>query len=69
VLKPFSVALVVSLEPVYSLIIAYFWFPSTERFSLRFYVGAAVPVALILLHSVRSERLRKQREQPAPQLG
>jgi|CXWL01.1.fsa_nt_gi drug/metabolite transporter (DMT)-like permease len=50
-LSPYTVALAVCLEPVYSLVLAYFWFPGTEQLSARFYLGAASLVGLVLLNA------------------
>ena len=50
-LSPYTVSLAVSLEPVYSLVLAYFWFPGSEQLSVRFYLGAASLVGLVLLNA------------------
>jgi drug/metabolite transporter (DMT)-like permease len=50
VLTPYTLALAVSLEPVYALALAYVWFPDSEALSARFYVGAAALVGLVLLN-------------------
>lgn len=52
-LTPFTVALAVNLEPVYSLALAYVLFPESERLGWRFYAGAAAIVAAVLLHGWR----------------
>lgn len=46
-LSPFTVALSINLEPVYTLIIAWFVFPSSERLSVEFYVGTALLIAAV----------------------
>jgi len=51
VLTPYTVALSVTLEPVYSMIIAYFWFPESERLAPSFYVGAGLLIALVMLNA------------------
>lgn len=51
VLTPYTVSLSVTLEPVYSMIIAYFWFPDSERLGLSFYVGAALLLGLVVLNA------------------
>ncbi len=49
-LSPYTVALAVTLEPVYSLGLAYFIFPGSEQLTLRFYAGAALLLALVALN-------------------
>lgn len=62
VLTPYTVALSVTLEPVYSMIIAYFWFPDSERLTLGFYAGSALLIVLVMLNA----RLRSRAELAAP---
>lgn len=49
--SPYTVSLAVSLEPVYSLVLAYILFPGSEQLSLRFYLGAALLVGLVGLNA------------------
>jgi drug/metabolite transporter (DMT)-like permease len=49
-LSPYTVALAVTLEPVYSLLLAYALFPKEESLTWRFYGGALVLVSLVLLN-------------------
>jgi drug/metabolite transporter (DMT)-like permease len=51
VLTPYTVSLSVTLEPVYSMIIAYFWFPDSERLGVSFYAGAATLLGLVVLNA------------------
>jgi drug/metabolite transporter (DMT)-like permease len=51
-LSPFTVSVAVNLEPVYALILAALLFPG-EALSLRFYAGAGVLFALVILNGVR----------------
>jgi drug/metabolite transporter (DMT)-like permease len=60
VVTPFTVAIAVTLEPVYSLIFAYLAYPLSERLGVRFYLGAAVPVALVMLNGLRGAYKRTQ---------
>jgi drug/metabolite transporter (DMT)-like permease len=46
--SPYTVALAVSLEPVYSMGLAYFIFPDEEQLTWRFYLGAALLVVLVV---------------------
>lgn len=50
-LSPYTVALAVTLEPVYSLVVAWFLFPGEEQLTWRFYTGAAGLVALVVLNA------------------
>lgn len=56
--SPFTVALAVNLEPVYSMALAYLLFPSEERLDAGFYAGAALIVALVLGHGLLRSRPR-----------
>lgn len=51
-LSPFTAALALNLEPVYSLLLAYLLFPHTERLTAPFYAGTAVLVAVVAGHAV-----------------
>jgi drug/metabolite transporter (DMT)-like permease len=46
-LSPYTLALATSLEPVYSMVLAYFLFPDAERLNARFYAGTAILIALV----------------------
>jgi drug/metabolite transporter (DMT)-like permease len=46
-LSPYSMALAVSLEPVYAMVLAWFLFPAAEQLTWRFYSGAAVLLGLV----------------------
>jgi drug/metabolite transporter (DMT)-like permease len=53
VLSPFTVALSVNLEPVYSLIIAAILWTDAEPLSVRFYGGAALLIFLVVINGLR----------------
>ena len=55
-LSPFTVAVTTNLEPVYALILAAFLFPGDEPPGLRFYLGAAVLLGLVIVNGVRKAR-------------
>ncbi|MEP6862112.1 MAG: DMT family transporter [Deltaproteobacteria bacterium] len=55
-LSPFTVAVTTNLEPVYALILAAFLFPSDEPPGLRFYLGAAVLLGLVIANGIRKAR-------------
>lgn len=52
-LSPFTVAVTTNLEPVYTLILAALLFPGDEPLGLRFYLGAAVLLGLVIANGVR----------------
>ncbi len=52
-LAPYAMALAVSLEPVYAMVLAWFVFPGAEQFTWRFYVGVLVLLSLVVLNTVR----------------
>jgi drug/metabolite transporter (DMT)-like permease len=51
VLSPFTVAVSVNLEPVYSLVMVLAFFPARESPSWRFYAGTAVLIGLVALNA------------------
>ncbi|MDQ3365071.1 MAG: DMT family transporter [Myxococcota bacterium] len=55
-LSPFTVSVSVNLEPIYALILVAILFPGEEALSTRFYVGAAVLFAVVILNGVRRSR-------------
>lgn len=50
--SPFTLALSVNLEPVYSLILAWLIFPGSERLSATFYAGTAVLIAAVVVNQM-----------------
>jgi len=52
-LSPFTVAVTTNLEPVYTLILAAILFPGDEPLGVRFYLGAAVLLGLVIVNGVR----------------
>lgn len=55
-LAPYALALAVSLEPVYSMVMAWFLFPDAEQLTWRFYVGGAVLLVLVAFNTWRHHR-------------
>ena len=55
-LSPYTVAISVSLEPVYSILFAYVLWPSEERLTARFYVGGGVLIALVFANGALKSR-------------
>ena len=52
-LSPFTIAVCVNLETVYALVLGAVLFPTTEKLSAKFYIGAAILLALVVLNGVR----------------
>jgi drug/metabolite transporter (DMT)-like permease len=50
-LSPYTLALAVTLEPVYAMGLAYILFPSEEQLTWRFYGGAAGLLGLVVLNA------------------
>jgi drug/metabolite transporter (DMT)-like permease len=50
-LSPYALALAVSLEPVYSMALAWFIFPNAEQLTWRFYAGSSVLIALVAVNT------------------
>ncbi len=55
-LSPFTVAVATNLEPVYALVLAAVLMPGEEALGPRFYAGAAVLLALVVLNAARKAR-------------
>lgn len=55
-LSPYTVAISISLEPVYSILFAFLLWPSEERLTLRFYVGGGLLIALVVLNGALKGR-------------
>jgi drug/metabolite transporter (DMT)-like permease len=60
VLSTFAVNLTINLEPVYSIIIAYFWLKEGEELSIGFYIGATVIIASVFLHPIVAKRWEQE---------
>lgn len=52
-LTPYALALAVSLEPVYSMVLAYLLFPDAKDLTWRFYAGGGVLIALVTWNTAR----------------
>lgn len=55
-LTPYAMALAVSLEPVYAMVLAWFIFPHAEQLTWRFYTGAVVLLGLVVLNTWRKRK-------------
>lgn len=58
-LSPFTVALTVNLEPVYTIILALVFYREEEYMDIGFYIGASIIVATIFVNSYLKERRKK----------
>lgn len=50
-LSAFVVTLMTNLEPVYGILMAYLFFPQTERMNVYFYIGAIMLISSIIVYS------------------
>jgi drug/metabolite transporter (DMT)-like permease len=57
-LTPYALALAVSLEPVYLMGLAWFFFPDAEQLTWRFYAGCAVLLGLVAFNTWRKRPAR-----------
>lgn len=54
--KPFMLSLTVNLEPIYSIVLAYFIFGDSEKMTGSFYLGGAITLAAVFLYPVIKKR-------------
>jgi drug/metabolite transporter (DMT)-like permease len=59
-LSAFRVALVTNLEPVYGIILAYFFFKDKEQMTGGFYIGAIIILGAVFLYPVYKKRYNKK---------
>jgi len=60
-LSAFRVALITNLEPVYGIIIAFFFFGDLNKMTLGFWAGAVIIFSTILLYPVTRKQLARRR--------
>lgn len=60
VLSPFVISLSINLEPVYSIIIAFFLFREHEELQAGFYFGAAIILLSVFVHPLIEKRLQRK---------
>lgn len=65
VLSPYTLALAVALEPVYSMVMAVVIWPETEKLSARFYLGSALLISLNPLNAWLKKRFDPSVRQPS----
>lgn len=58
-LSAFRVALVTNLEPVYGIILAFFFFKNKEQMTGGFYIGAIIVLASVFLYPIYKKRRNK----------
>lgn len=59
-ISPFSVTMSVMLEPIYSILLAIWWFPNSERMETSFYIGAACIIGAIVSNAILKSSGRKK---------
>lgn len=62
-LSAFRVALITNLEPVYGILIAFFFFGDLNKMTAGFWVGALIILSTILLYPVTQRRLTRVKNQ------
>ncbi|MEO6884503.1 MAG: EamA family transporter [Bacteroidia bacterium] len=58
-ISPFTVVLSVNLEPVYSIILAYFIFGESEHMTIGFYLGALFILSIIVVNAILKRKKRQ----------
>lgn len=58
-ISPYSLVLAVNLEPIYSIILAYFIFGESEKMSPLFYVAATIMIAVVIINELIKIRQRR----------
>ncbi|MDR3694820.1 EamA family transporter [Mucilaginibacter sp.] len=61
-LSAFRVALITNLEPVYGILIAFFFFGDLNKMTAGFWAGAVIILSTILLYPVTQKQLNKRRQ-------
>ncbi|MBL7784428.1 MAG: DMT family transporter [Chitinophagales bacterium] len=59
-LSPFEIVMAINLEPVYSIVLAYFIFGESEYMHFGFYVGALIILVALFLHPVLDKKFKHQ---------
>ncbi len=57
-LSPFTVVLSYNLEPVYGIVLAVLFFPSNEKMSLPFYIGAVIILLTVVANAILKRKYR-----------
>ncbi|MFP4846357.1 DMT family transporter [Winogradskyella sp. PE311] len=59
-ISPFTVILSYNLEPIYGIAMALILFPETEKMSHRFYIGATLVIATVLMDAIFKNYKRRK---------
>lgn len=59
-LSAYTVAIAINLEPIYSIILAYFIFGNSEKMNLGFYLGTLVILGVIFMHPILDRKFKPQ---------
>lgn len=58
-LGAFTVSLTINLEPIYTILLALYYFPESEKMSLPFYLGASIILAAVIGNSIIKQRAKR----------
>lgn len=58
-LGAFTVSLTINLEPIYTILLALYYFPESEKMSLPFYLGASIIFAAVVGNSIIKQRIKR----------
>ena len=59
-LSAYTIAIAINLEPVYSIILAYFIFGDSEKMNLGFYLGTLFVLSIIWIHPILDRKFKPQ---------
>lgn len=61
-LSPFTVSLSINLEPIYSIILAFFFFNEYRYLTFEFYIGAIIILATVVANALLKARVKRRTE-------
>lgn len=62
-MSPYSLVLAVNMEPIYSIVLAYFIFGESEQMSATFYIAAFIMIAVIVANQlIQVQQKRRERK-------
>ena len=64
-LSAFTGALVTNMEPVYGIILAFFFIGSTEKISMGFYAGAVLVLAAVFVYPTLKTKIQQRLQRAA----
>ena len=59
-ISPFTVVLTYNMEPVYGILLAILLFPSKEKMSVQFYIGALIIVSVVIFNGMLKHGNKKE---------